>query len=124
MSSDETKKPTKATSPRKIEANRRNAQHSTGPKTDEGKARSSQNSITHGIFVTKFLNGATLETVAEIEEMAAGLRDYYKPQSIARTRPHSEGGRQMKPASFLNRCCSSRVCAELVLVSPLTGPRP
>jgi|SRR5215469_1414456 len=82
MSTEETTKPTKTTSPRKIEANRRNAQHSTGPKTDEGKARSSQNSMTHGIFVTKFLNGATPETVAEIEELAAGLRDYYKPQSI------------------------------------------
>src|SRR5215469_865668 len=82
MSTEETTKPTKTTSPRKIEANRRNAQHSTGPKTDEGKARSSQNSMTHGIFVTKFLNGATPETVAEIEELAAGLRDYYKPQGI------------------------------------------
>jgi hypothetical protein len=79
---DETKKPTKTTSARKIEANRRNAQYSTGPKTAEGKARSSKNSITHGIFVTKLLNRATPETVAEIEELAAGLRDYYKPQGI------------------------------------------
>ena len=82
MSNEETKKPTKATSPRKIEANRRNAQHSTGPKTDEGKARSSQNSITHGIFVTKLLKGATPETVAEIEELDARLRDYYRPEGI------------------------------------------
>src|SRR5215472_6245385 len=82
MSNEETTKPTKATSPRKIEANRRNAQLSTGPKTDEGKAKSSKNSITHGIFVTKFLDGATPQTVAEIEELAAGLRDYYNPQSI------------------------------------------
>jgi hypothetical protein len=82
MSTDETKQPTKATSPRKIEANRRNAQHSTGPKTDEGKAKSSQNSITHGIFVTKFLSRATPETVSEIEELAAGLREYYEPEGI------------------------------------------
>ena len=82
MSTEETKKPTKTTSSRKAEANRRNAQHSTGPKTDEGKARSSKNSITHGIFVTKFLDGATPETVAEIEELAEGLREYYKPESI------------------------------------------
>jgi|SRR5215813_3831133 len=82
MSNEETKKPTKTTSPRKIEANRRNAQHSTGPKTDEGKARSSQNSIKHGIFVMKFLNGAKPETVVEIEELAAGLREHYKPQGI------------------------------------------
>ena len=72
MSTEEPKKPTKATSSRKIEANRRNSQLSTGPKTDEGKAKSSRNSITHGVFVKKFLDGATPETVAEIEELAAG----------------------------------------------------
>jgi hypothetical protein len=33
----------------KIEANRANAQHSTGPRTDEGKARSSQNARQHGL---------------------------------------------------------------------------
>ena len=81
MSTAEMKK-TNAASSRKVEANRRNAQLSTGPKTDEGKAKSSRNSITHGIFVKKFLEGATPETVAEIEELAAGLRDYYKPQGI------------------------------------------
>ena len=83
---EETKQPTKATSPRKIETNRRNAQHSTGPKTDEGKARDQQNSITHGIFVTKFLSGATPETVAEIEELAARLQDHYKPHFVGERR--------------------------------------
>jgi hypothetical protein len=71
--------PKKAISSRKIEANCRNAQRSTGPKTPEGKAKSSQNSITHGIFVKKFLSRATPETVAEIEALAAGLREHYQP---------------------------------------------
>lgn len=74
---DETSK--KGTSTRKAEANRRNAQLSTGPKNPEGKAKSSQNAITHGIFVKKFLHGATPETVAEIEALAAGLREHYQP---------------------------------------------
>jgi hypothetical protein len=69
----------KAASPRKIEANRRNAQRSTGPKTPEGKAKSSQNSITHGIFAKQFLNGAPTETVAEMEALAAGIQEHYQP---------------------------------------------
>ena len=37
------------TSPAKIESNRRNALHSTGPKTIDGKAKSSKNAIKHGL---------------------------------------------------------------------------
>jgi hypothetical protein len=37
-------------SPRKRRANRRNAKQSTGPRTEEGKARSAQNARTHGVF--------------------------------------------------------------------------
>jgi hypothetical protein len=39
-------------SPAKIEANRRNAQRSTGPITPEGKARSSKNALRHGVHST------------------------------------------------------------------------
>ena len=63
-------------------AQRENAQHSTVPKTDEGKAKSSKNSITHGIFITKFLEGAKPETIAEIEELAASLREHYDAQGV------------------------------------------
>lgn len=37
-------------SPRQREANRRNAQKSTGPTTEAGKERASRNAITHGIY--------------------------------------------------------------------------
>ena len=34
----------------RAEIHRENAQHSTGPKTEEGKAKSSQNGFTHGVY--------------------------------------------------------------------------
>ena len=49
------------TSFRKIEANRRNAQLSTGPVTEEGKRKSRQNAVRHGL---------TAETVIDALEDA------------------------------------------------------
>jgi hypothetical protein len=47
------------TSLRQIESNRRNAQKSTGPKTESGKQRASQNAVRHGL---------TAETVIKLIE--------------------------------------------------------
>lgn len=53
----------------KRRANRLNAQKSSGPVTAEGKARSSQNAITHGLFCSDLLIGQeTAEELAEVEE--------------------------------------------------------
>ena len=59
-------------SDRKIEANRENAQHSTGPQTEEGKAKSSQNARQHG------LSSATLFIPEERnDEFKALYSEYY-----------------------------------------------
>jgi hypothetical protein len=54
---------------RRIEANRRNAQRSTGPKTAAGKARVAQNAFVHGLLSRETLlpdeDPQTLETLAE-----------------------------------------------------------
>ena len=74
------------TSDKQIEANRRNALRSTGPRTDEGKAASSQNAISHGLLARQVVIAgesedefaslqqrlqASLEPVGELELMLA-----------------------------------------------------
>src|ERR1017187_2689372 len=42
--------PSRATSAAQVEANRRNAQRSTGPRSADGKRRSSLNAMRHGAY--------------------------------------------------------------------------
>jgi len=60
-------------------ANRINAQKSTGPKTAEGKARSRANSFKHGLAG----NGVVMaqDDLNEIDKRAQALRDEFNPQS-------------------------------------------
>src|SRR5208282_683535 len=50
-----------------IEANRLNAQRSTGPKTDEGKARAKLNAITHGMTARTIMPVLPQEDPKELE---------------------------------------------------------
>ncbi|MEZ5400579.1 MAG: hypothetical protein R2729_12985 [Bryobacteraceae bacterium] len=47
---------------RQIAANRRNAQLSTGPRTESGKAKSARNSLRHGLYATDAVVHAVGET--------------------------------------------------------------
>ena len=66
-------------SSRRAEANRANAQHSTGPKTQAGKARSSQNARKHGLLA----QAATLlaEPNQERDALLASYRAELRPTS-------------------------------------------
>lgn len=70
-------------SDRKLQANRANAQKSTGPRTPEGKARSSQNARTHGLLARRFIpaNDPT-EDPAEFEAFIDGLIAVYQPTDL------------------------------------------
>jgi hypothetical protein len=63
------------------DANRRNALHSTGPRTIEGKARAARNAVKHGITVD---DAALLHDPGSSEHIAAcltELSDHYQPAS-------------------------------------------
>ena len=74
----------KAASPQKLAANRANAQHSTGPKTAEGKERSSQNSRTHGFYSRQFLPvGEEVDRLfRSYKDVVAGIWEYYEPVGV------------------------------------------
>ena len=61
----------------KLEANRRNAQKSTGPRTAEGKARSAKNATTHGLFAADNVIRAMGETDEEYLRFKDTLLDAF-----------------------------------------------
>lgn len=65
---DRARKPTSA---RQVEANRRNAQRSTGPKSGAGKQCSAQNAIKHGVWVRKSARMARGLPPEELERIKA-----------------------------------------------------
>src|SRR5947207_12729613 len=68
-------------SSRKIEANRRNARKSTGPRTATGKKRVSRNALRHG-FYSKWLlvqHRDGNENQAEYDELNVAIQEHYQP---------------------------------------------
>jgi hypothetical protein len=62
-----------------IAANRRNAQHSTGPRTEAGKAASSRNGLKHGMTARSFI--VFDESWDDFSAFADALRRDWEPQS-------------------------------------------
>jgi hypothetical protein len=71
----------------RLAANRANAQHSTGPRTPAGKARSSLNALKHGCFSRHLERaaGALGEDRAEFDALLAGLTAEYAPEGPEET---------------------------------------
>lgn len=63
---------------RRIQANRLNAQKSTGPKTDAGKESSSQNALRHGLSSTTFV--VANEKLSEFNELRDDFIARYGPR--------------------------------------------
>jgi hypothetical protein len=98
------------TSEARIQANRRNAAKSTGPKTEEGKARSRRNGLKHGMTGEGIVLAETDE--AEIERRTEALQDELAPEStlgtilvrqIARLSVRMERSNQQEIASLARR---------------------
>ena len=66
-------------STRKIEANRRNAQLSTGPKTPKGKRTISRNATKHGILSGEVVNTALGERPEDFYALLKELWEHHKP---------------------------------------------
>ena len=68
-------------SARKIEANRRNASKSTGPRTENGKKMVAKNAMKHGFFSKLLLisHRDANEDPTEYQQLYAGIREHYQP---------------------------------------------
>jgi hypothetical protein len=67
------------TSFRQVEANRRNALRSTGPKTEQGKRQSRRNAVRHGLTAETVV--ATLEDVEDYRAFEAAITADYDAQT-------------------------------------------
>jgi hypothetical protein len=66
--------------PAQIAANRANAQKSTGPRTDEGKARTNQNALRHGLCSAVPLMSDELDE--DVQQLLAALREEHQPIGV------------------------------------------
>jgi hypothetical protein len=97
------------TTDRKIKANQRNAERSTGPKTTEGKRRSRRNAVSHGL--TAAISNPTDQAL--IDELIARLVN--DNPSSEHDDAHAAAQSQLKLARIrLSRSQSLRILASLI----------
>ena len=76
---------TREVTPRMAEANRHNAEKSTGPRTPEGKERVAYNALQHGLYGKPCLQFmlATGEDPKELQQILTGLTESFHPFTAA-----------------------------------------
>ena len=72
------------TSTRKIEANRKNARASTGPKTAQGRARLARNALRHGLSLPVCSNPVLCEEVESLARKIAVTEANVEIRELAR----------------------------------------
>lgn len=104
-------------SEKQIAANRANAQHSTGPRTGDGKAASSRNALRHGLTARGFIILDGQESA--FEQLESALRDSLVPNG-----PLQEVifKRALESAWNLERCRLAETTLHSRLGSPTLDP--
>lgn len=69
---------------KQLEANRRNAELSTGPVTDEGKAIVSKNRVSHGVLSRDVVlpGMEQFENVEDFKQLKESLEEYWQPEGV------------------------------------------
>ena len=69
---------------KQLEANRRNAELSTGPVTDEGKAIVSKNRVSHGLLSKDVVlpGMEQFENVEDFKQLKESLEEYWQPEGV------------------------------------------
>jgi hypothetical protein len=71
---------TNMSTPAQLTANQANAQHSTGPKSEQGKATSCQNNFRHGL--TGMFSVLPSEDQSQYDALLEGLRQEHQPSTL------------------------------------------
>src|SRR5260370_465470 len=71
-----------STSPARLAANAANAQHSTGPRTPEGRARSSQHARTHGLTVRAVIADMHIPALPNALQPANRIQQFNKTKPL------------------------------------------